>query len=55
MATVESYVVHIYRRTPVPTLVGTIERAGSGEKIAFHSASELVDLITRSGADTDQR
>ncbi len=42
-----SYLVHVYRNAADPRapLAGTVERLGNGERQAFHSVSELLQLM----------
>lgn len=45
----ESYVVRIYRRSGMRSriLVGTVETAGTGRKMAFSNVEELWELLRR--------
>lgn len=43
-----SYLVHVYRNAGDAhgSLAGTVERLGNGERKAFHSAAELLQLLS---------
>ena len=45
----ESYVVRIYRRVGRKSriLIGTVEAAGTGRRMAFSNIEELWDILTR--------